>query len=170
MWYLRLSVWLTSLSVTVSGSTHVAANSMVSLLSKWLNSVLFLGFPEGLVSKESTCNAEDLGLIPGSGRSPGERNGNPLQYSCLENPMDKGAWRVTVLGSQRVKHSWVTNTHSIPMCVCVYIHLIFFIYSAVSGHLDCFCVSFIVSEPWGTCIFSNYRFHLFQIYAQEWDC
>ena len=45
----------------------------------------------------------DLGLIPGPGRSPGEGNGNPLQYSCLENPMDKGAWRATV---QRVTKSW----------------------------------------------------------------
>ena len=49
-------------------------------------------------SKESACNAEDLGLISGLGRSPGEENGNPLQYSCLENPMDRGAWRATVHG------------------------------------------------------------------------
>ena len=46
--------------------------------------------------KASACNAGDLGLIPGSGRSPGEGNGNPLQYSCLENPMDGGAWWATV--------------------------------------------------------------------------
>ena len=43
-------------------------------------------------------DAEDLGLIPGLGRSPGERNGNPLQCSCLENPMDRGAWRATIHG------------------------------------------------------------------------
>ena len=49
------------------------------------------GFPGSSDDKESTCNAGDPGLIPGSGRSPGERNGNPLQYSCLENPMDRGA-------------------------------------------------------------------------------
>ena len=48
--------------------------------------------------KASACNAGDLGSIPGSGRSPGEGNGNPLQYSCLENPMDGGAWRATVHG------------------------------------------------------------------------
>ena len=48
--------------------------------------------------KASACNAGDLGLIPGSGRSPGEGNGNPLQYSCLENPMDGGAWWATVHG------------------------------------------------------------------------
>ena len=49
------------------------------------------GFLGGLDGKESACNAEDLGSVPGSGRSPGEANGNPLQYSCLENPMDRGA-------------------------------------------------------------------------------
>ena len=54
------------------------------------------------VSKDSACNAGDPSLIPGSGRSPGEGNGNPLQYSCLENPMDKGAWQATVHGSQEV--------------------------------------------------------------------
>ena len=50
-----------------------------------------MGFPGGSDSKESACNAGDLGLIPESGRSSGEGNGNPLQYSCLENPMDREA-------------------------------------------------------------------------------
>ena len=49
-------------------------------------------FPDGSVGKESACNVGDPGLIPAWGRSPGEGNGNPLQYSCLENPMDRGAW------------------------------------------------------------------------------
>ena len=57
-----------------------------------------MGFPGGLDSKESAYNVGDLDLIPGSGRSPGGRNGNPLQYSCLENPMAGGAWRATVHG------------------------------------------------------------------------
>ena len=48
------------------------------------------------IMKESTCNTGDPGSIPGSGRSPGEKNGYPLQYSCLENPMDRGAWWATV--------------------------------------------------------------------------
>ena len=51
-----------------------------------------LGFPGGSDGKASVCNAGDLGSIPGLGRSPGEGNGNPLQYSCLENPMDGGTW------------------------------------------------------------------------------
>ena len=57
-----------------------------------------MGFPGGSAGKESACNAEYLGLIPGLGRSPGEGNGNPLQYSCLENSMDRGAWQATVHG------------------------------------------------------------------------
>ena len=56
----------------------------------------FLGFPSGTEDKASACNAGDPGLIPGLARYPGEGNGNPLQYSCLENPMDRGAWRATV--------------------------------------------------------------------------
>ena len=55
----------------------------------------------GSDSKESAFNAEDLGSIPGSGRSPGEGNGYPLQYSCLENPMDRGGWRATVRGGHK---------------------------------------------------------------------
>ena len=57
-----------------------------------------MGFPGGSEVKTSACNVGDLGSIPGSGRSPGEGNGNPLQYSCLENPMDIGAWWATVHG------------------------------------------------------------------------
>ena len=52
----------------------------------------FLGFPGSSDGKASVCNEGDLGLIPGLGASPGEGNGNPLQYPCLENPMDRGAW------------------------------------------------------------------------------
>ena len=61
-------------------------------------SALFLpgGFPSGSDGKEPACNAGDPGLIPGSGRSPGEGNVYPLQYSCLENPIHRGAWWVTV--------------------------------------------------------------------------
>ena len=56
------------------------------------------GFPGGSVVKNLLANAEEIGLTFGSGRSPGEANGNPLQYSCLENPMNRGAWRVIVHG------------------------------------------------------------------------
>ena len=57
-----------------------------------------MGFPGGSEVKVSACNVGDLGSIPGLGRSTGEGNGNPLQHSCLENPMDRGAWWATVHG------------------------------------------------------------------------
>ena len=57
-----------------------------------------MGFSGGSDSKESSCNTGDLGLTPGSVRSPGGGNGNPLQYSCLENPMDRGTWWAVVHG------------------------------------------------------------------------
>ena len=67
-----------------------------------------LGFPGGSSSKECACNARDWGLIPESGRSPGEGNGNPLQYSCLENSMDRGAWQaMQSMGSPSFGcHNW----------------------------------------------------------------
>ena len=61
----------------------------------WVVAIV-MGFPGGSHSTKSACNAEDLGLIPGLGRSPGEGNGNPLQYSGLENPMERDAWQATV--------------------------------------------------------------------------
>ena len=59
--------------------------------------------------KNPPANAGDMGSIPGSGRSPGEGNGNPLQYSCLENPMDRKACGLQSMGSQRVRQDWVTE-------------------------------------------------------------
>ena len=67
------------------------------------------GFPGSAVVKNPPANAGDTGLIPESGRSPGEENGNPLQYSCLENPMDQEAWWATVHG---VAKSW---THRVTI-------------------------------------------------------
>ena len=65
---------------------------------------IFLGFPSSTDGKESACNAGDSGSIPGWGRSPGEGNGNPLQYSCLENSVDRGAWWATVHGVAKSQH------------------------------------------------------------------
>ena len=67
------------------------------------------GFPRSSVGKESACNAGQPGLIPGSGRSRGKVNGNPLHYSCLENPTDRGAWQATVHGVARVGHDLATK-------------------------------------------------------------
>ena len=63
----------------------------------------------GSDGKESACNAGDPCLIPGSGRSPGEGNGNPLQYSYLENSMDRGAWQATVHGVASARHNLMTK-------------------------------------------------------------
>ena len=76
-----------------------------------------LGFPDSSNGKEPACNVGDLVLIPGWGRSTGEMHGNPLQYSCLENPTDRRAWWATVHGvrksqtdmTQRLIHTWLIN-------------------------------------------------------------
>ena len=68
-----------------------------------------IGFPGGSVVKEFVCSAGDTGSIPGSGRSPGEGNGNPLQYSCLGNFMDRGALWATAHGVARVGHDLATK-------------------------------------------------------------
>ena len=89
-----------------------------------------MGFPAGSVGEESAFNAldtGDTGLIPGSGRSPGERNVYPLQYSCLENSMDRGAWQAIVQGLAK-SQTWLKDfhllTHSyIYMCVYTYTHM-----------------------------------------------
>ena len=69
------------------------------------------GLPWQLGGEESTCNAGNAGLVSGSGRSPGEENGNPLQYSCLGNPMERGAWWATVLGLQESDTTLQLNHH-----------------------------------------------------------
>ena len=72
------------------------------------------GFPGGITGKQPACQFRRVWnscSIPGSGRSPGEGNGNPLQYSCLENPMDRGAWWATVCGVTGVGHDWRDLAH-----------------------------------------------------------
>ena len=75
-----------------------------------------MDFP-GLVVKNPPTNAGDMGSIPDPGRLPEEGNGNPLQYSCLENPMDRGAWWATAMGSQRVEHQTPLNDSTTTMCL-----------------------------------------------------
>ena len=94
---------------------------------------LQMGFPGGSDSKVSARTVGNLGSIPRSGRSPGEGNGNPLQYSCLENPMDWGAWWATVHGLAKSRIQLNDFTFSllcvcVCVCVCVYICINFFVY------------------------------------------
>ena len=84
---------------------------------------VLVDFPSGSDGEESACDAGDLGLIPGLGRTPGEGNGNPLRCSGLANPMDRGAWWATLVGSQRVGHDRATNTHTLPSGSASYIRL-----------------------------------------------
>ena len=94
---------------------HAAMNTMVQI-SEFRLSFLLNTYPEkfpgGSDGKESVCSVGDLGWISGLGRSPEEGNGYPLQYSCLENLMDRGAWWVQSMRLQRAKHDWVTLSHT----------------------------------------------------------
>ena len=84
----------------------------IFLISQILH--LSRGFPPSSVCKESACKAGDLGLIPGWGKSSGEGNGNPLQYSHLENSIDRAAWQATVHGISRVRHDLMTKSSPPP--------------------------------------------------------
>ena len=135
----------------------------------WLSNILF---PGGSVVKNLPAMAGDTGLIPGLGRSPGEGNGNPLQYSCLENPMGRGAWRATV---HRVAKSrtWLSDQSSaVPVWYSVvYMHHFLFMRSCpwMFRLPPCpGCCNRCFSEHWAACVFSNHGF--LQTYAQESDC
>ena len=126
----------------------------------WLSSVP-LGFPGGLEGKASARNTGDPCSIPESGRSPGEGNGNPLQYSCLENPMG-GCSRWGHKESDTTKRLHFTSLQCPVVCLC---H-VFFIHSSVDGYLGCFhALAVMKSAAVSACILLNYSF--IQIYAQE---
>ena len=122
------SFWLTSLCITGSGCTHFTRNDSNSLFL-----MAEPGLRGGSDGKVSVCNAEDPGLIPGWGRSPGEGNGNPLHYSCLENTRTEELGRIQSMGLRRVRHDWATSFSKLHC-----IHQIFIIHASVDGHLGCF--------------------------------
>ena len=115
-------------------------------LSDWTESstisvciIIYLhSFPGGSDSKASACNAGDLGSIPGLGRSPGEGNGNLFQYSCLENPMDGGAWYTT---PHWVEKCWTQlSDFNFQFWMTFIFNKIFnFIYTLIIEHWVCFC-------------------------------
>ena len=100
------------------------------------------GLPWWRSSEESAAKKGDVGSIPGSGRFPGEGNGNALQYSCLENPMDRGAWQATVQGVTK-SYNWATDdTHTIE----IYQHHIIFVIciSLMTNDVEYLCMSLLV--------------------------
>ena len=101
-----------------------------------------LGFPGGSYGKASVCNAGNPGSIPGSGRSPGEGNGNPLQYSCLENPMDRGAWQATVLGVTKSQTRLSNFTLLMTQCT---IQNVIFVFRFLKIEVQLICKSVLVS-------------------------
>ena len=80
-----------------------------SLVIYFKHSSIHIGLPWWLSGKEATCQCRDMGSIPGLGRSPGEGNSNPLQYSCPRNHKDRGVWRATVHGGRKMSHDLVTK-------------------------------------------------------------
>ena len=88
------------------------------MVSSICSNNISLGFPPSSVCKESSCNVGEQSSIPGSGRSPGEGNGNPLLYSCLENPMDRGAWQALAHGVTRVGYDLVTQFSLFCLTLC----------------------------------------------------
>ena len=113
-------------------------------------------FPGGSEDKASACHAGDLGSIPGLGRSPGEGNGNPLQYSCLENPMDRGSWRATYSPRGHKEPGTTERVHSVVACavLCSFlwlnsipcIDILHFIYTFISWWTFVFSFSAIMSN------------------------
>ena len=116
-------VWVQHVSMSVRTETTAAfpeglrtGNMLIDQLTEWLWQPMIkmlsgnkeADFPGGLLVKNPPANAKDVGSVPGSGRSPGEGNGNPLQYSCLGNPMDSGAWQVAVHGVAKSR-AWLSN-------------------------------------------------------------
>ena len=116
-WMYRLEVWKEGLDDVINLANYFKSHSQISPIIQakptyeTFHKLKQPGISEmdfnvglcGSAGKKSGCNVGDLGSIPGLGRSPGEGNGNPLQYSCLENPMDRGVWWATVHG---VAESW----------------------------------------------------------------
>ena len=114
VWVNSGSLWWTGRPcVLQSMGSQRARHDWVTELN-WTESLCW-GFPDSSADKESTCSAGDPSLIPGPGRSPGGGHGNPLQYSCLQNPMDRGPWQATVRGSHRVGQDLAhTQSHRLP--------------------------------------------------------
>ena len=111
--YIYIHTWHWEYGFDFSNSVNSKIIKMNKISFKWSFQIylllhIYMGFPGGSVVKNPPAKARDMGLIPGSGRYPGEGSGNPVQYSCLWNPMDREAWWATVHG---VAESWIHFNH-----------------------------------------------------------
>ena len=121
---------------------------MKAVIWIWVTLLVFPHFSGGSAVKNLPASAEDMGLIPGLRRSPGEGNGHPLQYSCLKNTMDRGAWWATLHGVPRVGHNSVTKQQQELQPPSLFFFL--------PGHLDrCLCIFFFQSGVLLYFLFSN---------------
>ena len=109
-WTLRKSWYIYTVGRAASYQT-ILCLSLICLFRESLSCCYLRVFPGGSDGKASGYNAGDPGLIPGSGRSSGEGNGNPLQYSCLKIPWMEEPGRLQSMGSKRFRHDWVTSLH-----------------------------------------------------------
>ena len=135
-------------------------------------------FPGGSDSKQSACSVGGLDLIPGLGRSPAGGHGNPLQYSCLENPMDRGAWWLGSLESQRVRHNWATtHTHNdveylfmrwLAICLSVLERCLYMFFACFE--LGCFCCCWVAGVLYLLWILISYQTYRINIFSHSVGC
>ena len=124
------------------------------------SSLAYMGFSGNSADKESTCNAGDASSIPRLGRSAGEGNGNPLQYSCLENSMDRGAWQATVHGVAK-SWTWLNDFH-------FHFRLYYFAHKLKTTDMHVFKVNFLVCELY--LFFKWKNEYLGDITQALWNC
>ena len=121
----RISVWCHPKAAKICNNETEAVISGPRLTEKgsllFWHSVYVEGFPDGSAGEETACNVGDTSLIPKLGRSAREGNGNPLQYSCLENSMDRGAWQATVLGVTK-SQTGLSSTSTRSMHIYTHTH------------------------------------------------
>ena len=123
-WWGKLHCSLISRNCYTHSSLQQPPPRSGTIHQHWGKASVLEGFLHGSAGKESTCNAraQETSLIPGSGRFPGRGKGNSLQYSCLENPIDRGAWGLQSQGLQRVRHDWAQHRVQLsPLLLCFWL-------------------------------------------------
>ena len=133
--------------------------------------VLFLGLPRWLSGKKSACNAGDPSLIPGSGRSPGEGNGNPLQHSCLENPMENRTWQSTVHGvaKSRTLLKWLKQQQILCMITLLLFLYFFWRWGGLYFRLVVIFRLITSMRPSGLCPHLGFCYFICQLWVPSLD-